>query len=81
MGKATRTSARDATLSWGAKQIGRGWGFGLLEALDQIGAVIGPLSVAVVFHFRGGYCLGFSLLLISGFDCVECALCGKTGLS
>jgi MFS family permease len=64
MGKAIRIPARDVMLSWGTKQIGRGWGFGLHEALDQIGAVLGPLFVAAVFHFRGGYRIGFALLLI-----------------
>jgi MFS family permease len=64
MGKALRTPARDVMLSCGARQIGQGWGFGLHEALDQIGAVVGPLFVAAVFHFQGGYRTGFALLLV-----------------
>ncbi|MBC7235024.1 MAG: MFS transporter [Chloroflexi bacterium] len=49
VGKAIRSPSRDAILSHATHQIGRGWGFALHEALDQIGAVIGPLIFVVVF--------------------------------
>jgi MFS family permease len=64
MGKAVRTPARDVMLSCASDQIGRGWGFGLHEALDQIGAVLGPLVVAAVFYVNGSYQSGFALLLL-----------------
>lgn len=64
MGKAIRTPARDAMLSHATKEIGRGWGFGLHEALDQIGALLGPLIVAAVLYVGGGYRAGFALLLV-----------------
>jgi len=64
MGKAIRTPARDVMLSCASDSIGRGWGFGLHEALDQIGAVCGPLVVAAVFFFNGSYQSSFALLLI-----------------
>ncbi|MEW6532729.1 MAG: MFS transporter [Thermodesulfobacteriota bacterium] len=64
MGKAIRTPARDVMLSCASDRIGRGWGFGLHEALDQIGAILGPLVVAAVFHFSGRYQTGFGILLI-----------------
>lgn len=63
MGKAIRTPARDAMLSHGASTVGRGWGFGLHEAMDQIGAVTGPLIVAAVLYLQGGYRAGFAVLL------------------
>lgn len=63
-GKALRTPARDAMLSHATKSIGRGWGFGLHEALDQVGAVLGPLIVAAVLYARGSHRLGFAVLLI-----------------
>ena len=63
IGKAIRTPARDAMLSHATQQTGRGWGFGLHEALDQVGAVLGPLVVAVVLAVRGSYQMGFSILL------------------
>jgi MFS family permease len=64
MGKAIRTPARDVMLSYASEQIGQGWGFGLHEALDQIGAVLGPLAVAAVFYFTGRFQTGFAFLLI-----------------
>lgn len=62
VGKAIRTPARDAMLSHATSTIGRGWGFGLHEAMDQIGAVLGPLSVAAVLLIRGRYQTGFAIL-------------------
>ncbi|WP_239033362.1 MFS transporter [Leptothermofonsia sichuanensis] len=47
-GKAVRTPPRDVLLSHAALQVGRGFGFGLHEAMDQIGAVAGPLMVAAM---------------------------------
>ncbi len=64
VGKALRTPARDAMLSHATKEMGRGWGFGLHEAMDQIGAMLGPLIVAAVLYLRGGYEEGFAVLLI-----------------
>lgn len=64
IGKAIRTPSRDAMLSHATKEIGRGWGFGLHEAMDQIGAMLGPLIVAVVLFINGGYKTSFAVLLI-----------------
>ena len=63
-GKAIRTPPRDVLLSHAAQRVGRGFGFGLHEALDQIGAVMGPLAVAAVIYFKAGYRCGFTILLI-----------------
>lgn len=63
LGKAIRTPARDAMLSHAASEVGRGWGFGFHEAMDQMGAVSGPLIVAAVLYFKGGYRAGFAFLL------------------
>lgn len=63
-GKSIRTPARDLMLSHATSKIGRGWGFGLHEALDQIGAVSGPLIIALVLYFKGGYQNCFLLLII-----------------
>lgn len=64
MGKAIRTPARDAILSHVTKKVGRGWGFGIHEALDQVGALIGPLVFFLVFFLKGGYIEGFGILLV-----------------
>ncbi|MCX6638067.1 MAG: MFS transporter [Acidobacteria bacterium] len=63
-GKAIRTPARDAMLAHATKTLGRGWGFGLHEAMDQIGALAGPLFVAAALARSGRYQNGFALLAI-----------------
>jgi MFS family permease len=63
-GKAIRNPPRDAMLSHATHEMGRGWGFGIHEALDQIGAVLGPLIVTAVLYFKGSYQTGFAVLLV-----------------
>ena len=63
-GKAIRNPARDAMLSHASSQIGRGWAFGLHEALDQTGAMAGPLLLALVLYLNGSYEEAFALLLV-----------------
>lgn len=64
VGKGIRAPARDSILAFAGKRVGRGWGFAIHEAMDQIGAVIGPLALGGVLFAGGGYRLGFSLLVI-----------------
>ena len=64
MGKGIRVPSRDVMLSHACSQVGHGWGFGLHEALDQIGAILGPLIVAVVLFSHGNYQMGFAFLLL-----------------
>lgn len=64
IGKAIRTPARDAMLSYATKSTGRGWGFGVHEALDQIGATAGPLAVAAMVMGGDDYRRGFAVLLL-----------------
>jgi len=63
-GKALRNPPRDAMLARATVEIGRGWGFGVHEALDQLGAMIGPLVAAAVLALRGDYRIAFALLLV-----------------
>lgn len=63
-GKGLRTPPRDAMLSYATRQVGRGWGFGLHEALDQTGATVGPLIVAGVVALHEGYRFAFAVLFI-----------------
>ncbi len=65
VGRAIRNPARDAMLSHATSQTGHGWGFGFHEAMDQTGAMIGPLLVAGVLYFKGDYRTGFAALLVS----------------
>ena len=63
-GKAIRTPSRDAMLSLASASVGRGRAFGLHEAMDQIGALTGPLLIAAVFHATGSYRAGFAWLAV-----------------
>lgn len=53
LGKAIRTPARDAIIANVTSSMGRGRGFGIHEAIDQVGAVAGPVFVAALLYYRG----------------------------
>jgi MFS family permease len=63
-GRGIRSPVRDAMLSHAASRTGQGWGFGLHQALDQTGAVIGPLVISAVLFIGSGYQAAFAWLLI-----------------
>ncbi len=62
-GKAVRTPARDTMLSHASADLGRGRAFAYHEALDQSGALLGPLLVAGMVAVSG-YRLGFAVLAV-----------------
>ncbi len=64
VGKAIRNPPRDVMLSHAAHEMGLGWAFGFHEALDQFGALVGPLAIAGVLALQGSYRLAFALLAI-----------------
>lgn len=64
MGRGIRAPVRDSMLSHAAGHTGLGWGFGLHEAMDQSGAVIGPLLVSVVLYLHYGYAAAFAMLVV-----------------
>lgn len=64
IGKAVRSPAKDVLLSHAASALGRGKGFAIHEAMDQIGALTGPLIVAAILAVRGEYRTGFAVLAI-----------------
>src|SRR5258705_3311782 len=64
-GRALRKPVVDAMISYAGKSIGRGWVFGLNEGLDQAGATIGALLVALILYLKSGFHTGFGVLLVS----------------
>ena len=65
IGKAIRNPPRDVMLSHAGREGGGlGWVFGIHEALDQFGAMIGPLLVAGVLALRHDYRLAFAVLAV-----------------
>jgi len=77
VGKAIRTPARDVMLSYATTHTGRGWGFGLHEALDQTGATVGPLVVAGVLLWRGDYRMSFAVLLLPALAALALLMIGR----
>lgn len=63
-GKSIRTPARDVMLSQAAHSVGRGWGFGLHAAMDQVGAITGPLLMALVLAKTSSYATAFKIAAI-----------------
>jgi MFS family permease len=76
-GKAIRSPSKDAMLSFATKEMGRGWGFGLHEAMDQIGAIIGPLIVSCVLYYQGSYAMSFGMLLIPALCALSVLACAR----
>jgi len=64
-GKALRSPSRDTVVSIVSQGVGSGKAFGLHEAIDQIGAIVGPLILGVVmFYTANNYPIAFKILLI-----------------
>jgi predicted MFS family arabinose efflux permease len=78
VGKATRNPPRDAMLSHAAKEMGYGWGFGVHEALDQFGAMFGPLLVALVLAVSNhDYQIAFASLAVPAVITVSLVLAAR----
>lgn len=76
-GKAVRSPAASTMKSRAGAKIGQGWAFGLHEALDQTGAMTGPLIAALVLALHHDYRLAFAWLAIPAM----LTLIAVTGLS
>src|SRR3954454_11279971 len=66
VGKAVRSPSRDTMLAYASAGMGRGKAFGLHEALDQSGAMVGPLVIAAILALGGSFRLSFALLAVPG---------------
>ena len=69
VGKAIEKPAKNTIMSFAASQEGAGKSFAIQEALDQIGAVLGPLLLFVVMALKQGsayerYTAGFAVLIV-----------------
>jgi MFS family permease len=65
LGKAVRSPSKSALLAHAASSVGRGRGFGVHKALDQVGAFAGPLVVAGVVAV-GSLWMGMAVLAVPG---------------
>ncbi len=76
-GRAIRRPSVEAMISYSSKQVGRGRAFGLNESLDQVGATVGPLIVALVLYLKGGFRMGFAVLIIPALLCVGAVIAAR----
>jgi hypothetical protein len=67
-GKAIRHPAKNTMVSFAASEVGHGKGFAIQEALDQLGAFLGPVLVFGIMMLKGegatrvSYALAFAFL-------------------
>lgn len=65
IGRGIRKPVMSAILAQAGRDMGSGgFAFGLNEFLDQLGATIGPLVVALAVARSGGFRLGFGVLIV-----------------
>jgi MFS family permease len=69
-GKAIRSPSKSALLARVAVSVGRGRGFAVHKALDQVGAFAGPLLVAGVIAVAGVEWPAFAVLAVPGAACM-----------
>jgi hypothetical protein len=65
IGRAIRKPTVEAMLSYATGKHGKGWVCAVNTALDETGATLGPLMMALVLLLHGDYRTGYALLLIS----------------
>jgi MFS family permease len=65
IGRAIRKPSVEAMLSYTTSEHGKGWVYSVNNALDQTGATLGPLLMALVLLRTGNYRAGYAVLLVS----------------
>lgn len=65
-GKAVRSPSKSALLAHAAGAVGRGRGFAVHKALDQVGAFAGPLAVAGLIAVTGAIWPAMAVLAVPG---------------
>ena len=68
VGRAIRKPTVESMLSYTTGSLGRGWVYAVNSALDETGATLGPLLIALVLFLKGNYRTGYALLLISALS-------------
>lgn len=66
IGRAFRKPTIEAMLSYSTGKHGKGWVYSFNTAMDETGAVAGPLLVALVLYWKGDFRTSYATLLVSG---------------
>lgn len=64
LGKAIRSPAKSTIVSFATNGVGVGRAFAIQEAMDQAGAMLGPLLVAGVLAIKGNDARGFAIAFV-----------------
>jgi len=65
VGRAIRKPTVEAMLSYSTGKHGKGWVYAVNTALDETGATLGPLVIALVLFLKHDFRAGYALLLIA----------------
>jgi MFS family permease len=65
VGRAIRKPTVEAMLSYSTGKHGRGWVYAVNTAMDETGATLGPLLIALALFLKADFRTGYALLLIS----------------
>jgi len=77
IGKGLRNPPRDVMLSAAGSAVGQGRAFGFHEAMDQVGATVGPLLVALLLALGGGYRQSYARLLVPAVIAMGVVITGR----
>lgn len=79
IGRAIRKPTVEAMLSYSTGRLGKGWVYALNTALDETGATVGPLVVALILVFHASYQTGYATLLISSVLAIGVLVIARLG--
>ncbi|MFO1478181.1 MAG: MFS transporter [Verrucomicrobiota bacterium] len=73
-GRAIRKPTVESMLSYTTGTLGKGWVYGLNTALDETGATLGPLLMALVLWLKGpeSYSTAYAWLLVPSLLAIAC---------
>ncbi len=79
IGRGMRKPSVETMLSYTTQELGKGWVYAVNNALDETGAALGPLLVALVLMGSGSYRMGFAVLLASAVLAVGTLAAARIG--
>jgi MFS family permease len=79
IGRAVRKPTVEAMLSYSTGTLGKGWVYGVNTALDETGATVGPLVVALVLFLKGRYQTAYAMLLIAVIFALVALIAARIG--
>jgi MFS family permease len=72
IGRAIRKPTVEAMLSYSTGKLGKGWVYALNTALDETGATVGPLLIALALYHKASFRTSYALLAIPAVLALLC---------